>query len=186
MVHYEKGQRREHNIGCGAVGVVDLARMVALPCRVFILGGTRTPSIWPGHRYFPRRQGRWSADDQGQCACFLHLSSFDLVRATVHSLGSAITLVSATPMRFPYSLMCAAILGLFVVAHAISIHGVKLPSTQASTSAPSSTTRRSVPATTPPRPVSSSSPSPPPAGWARHQIRVTRSASTPSAVPSSI
>ena len=138
--------------------------MVAFPCRVFILGGTRTPSVWPGHRYFPRRQGRWSADDQGQCACFLHLSSFDLVRATVHFLGSAITLVNATPMRFPYSMMCAAILGLFVVAHAISIHEVKLPSTQASTSAPSSTTRRSVPATTPPRPVSSSSPSPSPPG----------------------
>ena len=28
-------------------------------------------------------------------------------------------------MRFPYGLLCAAILGLYMVAHAISIHGVK-------------------------------------------------------------
>ena len=40
VVHYEKGQRREHDIGWGAAGAVDLEIMVVLPCRVFILGGT--------------------------------------------------------------------------------------------------------------------------------------------------
>ena len=49
----------------------------------------------------------------------------DVVLATVHSLGIALTLVNATPMRFLFVALCAAILGLHTVAHAISIHGAK-------------------------------------------------------------
>lgn len=58
-------------------------------------------------------------------AYFLHLFLCDVVLATVHSLGIALTLVSATLMRFLFGALCAAILGLSVVAHAFSVHGVK-------------------------------------------------------------